>query len=287
MWAWWKVGDLGKMLRDPVTQKAPPFWDAVAVGLTSAVAFWGTLALNIPDFARFARTQKDQVVGQAIGLPTTMAFFVFIGAAVTNATFFVFGKRISDPTEVMAQVGGAPLLIISMTGVAIATLSTNLAANIVSPANDLANLAPKRINFKRGAIIAAVVGALIMPWKLWESSQAYVSTWLLGYGAMLGAVGGIMIADYWLLRRGRLNVDDLYRRGGEYEYARGFNPVALIALVAGIAPNIPGFLGALKVTEASSFFTTIYQWGWFVALFVAGGVYLAGMALRRPNPVLR
>jgi NCS1 family nucleobase:cation symporter-1 len=285
VWAWWRVGDLGKMLETPPLPpgvKAPPFHTALAIGLTSAVAFWGTLALNIPDFARFAKNQKEQVVGQAIGLPTTMAFFVFIGAVVTNATFFIFGTRIGDPTVVMAKIGGAPLLVIAMFGLAVATLSTNLAANIVSPANDLANLAPRKINFRRGALIAATVGALIMPWKLWESSQAYVSTWLLGYGAMLGAVGGVMIVDYWLIRRGKLDLDDLYRRGGVYEYSRGFNPIAIIALVAGIAPNVPGFLGALQVMHTGSLFTTIYQWGWFVALLVAGAVYAGLMAVRRP-----
>ena len=284
IWAWIRVGDLGSMLADPPAAAGvamPPFWTALGVGLTSAVAFWGTLALNIPDFARFAKTQRDQVVGQAIGLPGTMAFFVFIGAAVTNATFFIFGTRIGDPVAVMEKIGGAPLLIIAMFGLAVATLSTNLAANIVSPANDFSNLAPRRISFKTGALIAAVIGILILPWKLWNDSAAYVSTWLLGYGAMLGAVGGVMIVDYWFIRRRVLNVPDLYRRGGEYEYVRGWNPVAMIALVVGVALNVPGFLGAIKVIDPGGFFTTLYQWGWFVALFAAGAVYAAGMQLTR------
>jgi nucleobase:cation symporter-1, NCS1 family len=283
LWAWSKVGDLGAMLRDPerpAGAPAPPLRSALGIGLTSAVAFWGTLALNIPDFSRFARSQRDQVVGQAIGLPATMAFFVFIGAAVTNATFYIFGARIADPTEIIARIGGAPLLVIAMFGLAVATLSTNLAANIVSPANDLSNLAPRRISFRRGAVIAAMVGALILPWKLWESSATYVSTWLLGYGAMLGAVGGVMIVDYWLVRRGRLVVEDLYRRGGAYEYARGFNPAALFALACGVGVNLPGFLGALGVVSPPAPFPTLYEWGWFVAFATAGAVYAAALPRR-------
>ncbi len=281
-WAIWAVGDLGTLLADPELPEGatrPSNWTALAIGLTSAVAFWGTLALNIPDFARFARSQRDQVVGQAIGLPPTMVFFVFIGAVVTNASFLVFGERLADPTLVIERIGGAPLLILSMFGLAIATLSTNLAANIVSPANDLSNLAPRRISFRAGAMIASVIGVLIMPWKLWTDSQAYITQWLLGYGSCLGAIGGVMIADYFLIRRGRLLVDDLYRRGGAYEYRRGFNPVALIALALGILPNLPGFLGTLGVVGAVEPFTTIYEWGWFVALLVAGATYTAGMKL--------
>jgi NCS1 family nucleobase:cation symporter-1 len=282
VWAVWKVGDLGTLLADPALPEGasrPSNWTALAIGLTSAVAFWGTLALNIPDFARYAKSQRDQVVGQAIGLPPTMVFFVFIGAVVTNATFIVFGQRIADPTLVIERIGGAPLLILAMFGLAIATLSTNLAANIVSPANDLSNLAPRKISFRTGAMIASVVGIVIMPWKLWTDSQAYISAWLLGYGSMLGAIGGVMIADYFVIRRGRLVVDDLYRRGGIYEYVRGFNPVALVALVLGILPNVPGFLGAIGALQPGATFTTIYQWGWFVALLVAGATYALGMQL--------
>ena len=287
VWAWWKVGSLSAMLADPPHEgPQPAFSSALGIGLTTAVAFWGTLALNIPDFARYAKNQREQAVGQALGLPTTMAFFVFIGAAVTNATFFIFGARISDPTAVMAKIGSAPLLLIAMFGLAVATLSTNLAANIVSPANDLSNLAPKKISFRTGALIASVVGALILPWKLWEDSAAYVSTWLLGYGAMLGAVGGVMIVDYWILRRGRLNVVDLYRRGGEYEYTRGVNWIAIVALVCGIAINVPGFLGALGSMQPGAFFAKVYEWGWFVALGVAGLVYYAGMSLTRRTHVI-
>jgi NCS1 family nucleobase:cation symporter-1 len=245
------------------------------------VSFWGTLALNIPDFARFARSQREQVVGQAMGLPPTMALFSFIGAAVTNASVLIFGTRIGDPAELSARIGGPALTALALIGLAVATLSTNIAANVVSPANDLANLAPRHIDFRRGALIAAAVGALILPWKLIASAGDYLFTWLLGYGAMLGAVGGIMIADYYVLRRRRLIVDDLYRRGGAYEYRGGWNPVALVALALGIAPNVPGFLGALGVVEPPALFRHLYEWTWFVAFLVAGAVYLVGMKLRK------
>ncbi|HEU5059878.1 MAG TPA: NCS1 family nucleobase:cation symporter-1 [Kofleriaceae bacterium] len=278
-WAWHRVGGLGPMLADPV----PPTkggLSALAIGMTGAVAFWGTLALNIPDFARFARSQKDQIAGQAIGLPATMALFTFIGAVVTNATVLIYGHRIADPDVLAAQIGGPALSMVALLGLAVATLSTNVAANIVSPANDLSNLAPGKINFRRGGLIAATIGAVILPWKLMASAK-YLFVWLLGYGAMLGAVGGIMIADYYLLRRRVLNVDDLYRRGGEYEYRGGFNPVALLALAIGIAPNVPGFLAAAGGPSTSPFFARVYEWAWFVSFFLAGAIYLAGMKLQK------
>jgi nucleobase:cation symporter-1, NCS1 family len=272
------------LLRDP----APPTQhglSALGVGLTGAVAFWGTLALNIPDFARFARSQRDQVLGQTIGLPATMTMFAFIGAAVTNATAVIFGARISDPVELLARIGGPALTVLAMFGLAVATLTTNLAANVVSPANDFSNLSPRRISFRRGAFIAAGIGAAIMPWKLLASAGQYLFAWLLGYGALLGAVGGVMIADYYFVRRCRLRLADLYRRGGVYEYRRGFNPIALVALAAGIAPNVPGFLGAIGAWTPPAFFAEVYKWAWFVAFFLAGLVHLAGMHLLDPAAV--
>lgn len=280
-WAWVKVGSFGALVADPVAATRGG-WSAIGIGLTTAVAFWGTLALNIPDFARFAKSQKDQVVGQALGLPTTMTLFAFIGAAVTNATAIIFGTRISQPDVLLATIGGPGLTVIAMLGLAVATLTTNLAANIVSPANDFSNVAPSKISFKRGAYIAAGIGVAILPWKLMADAGQYLFTWLLGYGAMLGSVGGVMIADYFVVRRCRLEVADLYRRGGAYEYYRGFNLVALAALAIGIAPNVPGFLAALGVMETSTLFTKLYEWAWFVAFFGAGLSYCAGVWLTRP-----
>jgi nucleobase:cation symporter-1, NCS1 family len=272
-WAWVKVGSLGEMLKNP-PETTVSFGDFFGVGLTTAVSFWGTLALNIPDFSRFARSQRDQIAGQALGLPATMAFFAFIGAAVTNATFVIFGTRVADPVALLGKIGGPAMTLIAMFALLVATLTTNLAANVVSPANDFSNAAPRKIDFKTGALITAGLGVVIFPWKLYNDAGAYLFTWLLGYGAMLGSVGGVMIADYFLLRKQKLHVEDLYRRGGRYEYSAGFNPLALIALVAGIVPNVPGFIAALTGGDAGPLFTTIYNWAWFVAFGLSAVVYL-------------
>lgn len=280
VWAWARVGDLSAMLASPA-DSAGFDMDKLAVGLTVGVSFWGTLALNIPDFARFARSQKDQIVGQSIGLPPTMTLFAFIGAAVTNATAIIFGARIADPVALLAQIGGPLLTVLALFGLAVATLTTNLAANVVSPANDFSNLAPRKISFRKGALIASGIGAVIMPWKLLADLGNYLFVWLSGYGAMLGAVGGIMIADYFLVRRRQLDVDALYRRGGPYEYQGGFHIVALLALITGITPSVPGFLGAVDAIALApgSLWARVYHWAWFVSFFLAGAVYLAGVKL--------
>ncbi|MBT6178918.1 MAG: NCS1 family nucleobase:cation symporter-1, partial [Deltaproteobacteria bacterium] len=195
-WAWSHMGDLSSLLAEqkPATRS----WESalLGAGITGGVAFWGTLALNIPDFARYAKNQKEQVIGQTIGLVPTMTAFAFVGAVVTNATVFIFGTRIADPVELVSQIGGPVMTVVSMLALAMATLTTNLAANVVSPANDFSNVAPHKISFKGGALIATVIGILIMPWKLYNDAAQYLFTWLIGYGALLGAVAGVMIADY-------------------------------------------------------------------------------------------
>ncbi len=258
---------------------APSFFSQLGIGLTSAVAFWGTMALSIPDFSRFARSQRDQAIGQAVGLPVTMAMFAFIGAVVTNATVVIFGARIADPVALLARIGGPFIVMLSMLGLSIATLTTNIAANVVAPANDFSNIAPHRIRFKTGALITAAIGILMMPWKLYNDAAAYIFTWLIGYGVLLGPIAGIMIVDYFLIRKRELNVDDLYRRGGEYEYTGGFNRVALFALAAGIAPNLKGFFNALGLMKASAFSIAVYEWAWFVGFFIAAVAHYAGMRL--------
>jgi len=283
IWAWVKVpGGFGAMMADSSAVgggSSMSTFGALGIGITGAVAFWGTLALNIPDFTRYAKSQRDQAVGQAISLPTTMTFYVFIGAAVTNATVLIFGERISDPVKVLSQVGGPVVVIIALVGLIIATISTNLAANVVSPANGFASLLPQKINFRKGALIAAGIGLVIFPWKMWNDPDAYIMTWLGGCGSLLGAVGGIMIADYFLIRKTELNVKDLYRRGGEYEYARGINTIGVSALLIGIAPLIPGFLASIKAWAPPAFFLDLYKWSWFVAFLLAGAVYVVGMTL--------
>lgn len=295
VWAYARSGGWGPMLSAPVVRTASGTAVGFAVrsdvfavfgaGLTSAVAFWGTMALSIPDFSRFARSQRDQAVGQAVGLPGTMALFAFIGAAVTNATGVIFGQRIADPIVLLARVGGPFIVVLSMLGLSIATLTTNIAANVVAPANDFSNIAPHRIRFRSGALITAAIGIVMMPWRLYNDAAAYIFGWLIGYGALLGPIAGIMIVDYFVLRNRQLVVEDLYRRGGAYEYARGINWIAMLALAAGIAPNLPGFLGAIGVIKVSPLAAGIYNWAWFVGLGVAAAVYHIGMRLSaRPAP---
>ena len=288
LWAIDRSGSFAAMLVNPPPKAGDDtgYGRILGAGLTSAVSFWGTLALNIPDFSRFAKNQRAQAVGQLLGLPLTMAFMAFVGAVVTNATLTIFGERISDPVVLLGKVGGTGTTIIAMLALLVATLTTNVAANIVGPANDFSNVSPSKISFRMGCVITAVLGLIIMPWRLYNDAGAYLFTWLLGYGAMLGAVAGVMIVDYWFIRGQRLDLDDLYKRDGAYTFRKGWNPVAVVALMAGIAPNIPGFLGALGVVTVGEPWTTIYEWAWFVAFGIAGLVHFVGSKMF-PSPLGR
>jgi NCS1 family nucleobase:cation symporter-1 len=282
VWAAVRAGGLGPMLQNPggsAVRRLGGLGSVFGAGLTSAVAFWGTMALSIPDFSRYARSQRDQVIGQAVGLPGTMALFAFIGAAVTNATVVIFRTRISDPVALLARIGGPLMIMLSMAGLVIATLTTNIAANIVAPANAFSNVAPHKIGFKQGAMITAIIGIVMLPWRLYNDAAAYIFTWLIGYGALLGPVAGIMIADYFVVRRGELVVDDLYRRDGSYEYARGFNWIAIGALLLGVAPSLPGFVTALRGVPARGVFGTIYNWAWFVGFLLSAVIHVVAMRL--------
>ena len=281
IWAWVRVGSWSAMLQNPAVGPSgrPAVGSVFGAGLTSAVAFWGTMALSIPDFSRYARSQRDQVIGQAVGLPATMALFAFIGAAVTNATLVIFGTRIADPVALLARIGGPFMIMLSMAGLIVATLTTNIAANIVAPANAFSNIAPHRISFKQGAMVTAVIGIVMMPWRLYNDAAAYIFTWLIGYGALLGPIAGIMIADYFVVRRGVLIVDDLYSRHGAYEYSHGVNWLAVGAFAAGVAPSLPGFIAALRGTPASGVFGGIYNWAWFVGFLLSASIYALGMRL--------
>lgn len=278
IWAYVRGGGFGPILSLPARfESAGEFWRFFFPSLTAMVGFWATLSLNIPDFSRFVKSQRAQVLGQAIGLPPSMVLFSFIGVAVTSATPLIFGEVIWDPIELLGRIGRPMTVLIAMIGLSIATLSTNLAANVVSPANDFSNLAPSRISFRAGGYITAVIGVVMMPWKLIESSQGYIFTWLIGYAALLGPIGGILIADYWILRKQNLTVDDLYRRGGAYEYRSGFNPVAIAALVLGVLPNVPGFLATAfpgAFSNVPAFWTELYSYSWFLGFLLAGGLYL-------------
>ena len=184
--------------------------------LTGMVGFWATLSLNIPDFTRYAVSQNAQIKGQIIGLPPSMTIFSFIGVVVTSATTIIYGTTIWDPLVLVVKFDSKILVSLAMIAVAISTLATNIAANIVSPANDFANLAPSKINFRKGGYITGIIGICIFPWKLIADPSGYIFTWLVGYSSLLGPVGGIMIADYYFIRKQTLEVDDLYNSKGIY-----------------------------------------------------------------------
>jgi NCS1 family nucleobase:cation symporter-1 len=251
------------------------------------VGFWATLSLNIPDFTRYAKSQKAQVRGQAIGLPPSMTLFAFIGVVVTSATTIVFGATIWDPLVLAGRFESRMLVTVAMIAVAISTLATNIAANIVSPANDFANLAPSKINFRMGGFITGLIGLLIFPWKLIADPSGYIFTWLVAYSSLLGPVGGIMIADYYFFRRQVLSLHDLYEFHGSYTYSKGYNVAALVSLALGIAPNIPGFLVVIKAVSAESFpqwLTNLYNYAWFVGFLVSASSYLLLMR-KKERPV--
>ncbi len=286
-WAYHAAGGFGPMLSQPSAfapgqPKSGQFLVFFLPALTGMIGFWATLSLNIPDFSRYAHTQRDQVVGQALGLPLTMALYAFIGVAVTSATTLIYGRMIWDPIEVLGHFQNPAVLVAAMAALCIATLATNIAANVVSPANDFANLAPQRISFRVGGLITGLIGIVIMPWKLAEDPTGYIFTWLLGYSALLGPIGGILIADYFVRRRCRLNLAALYRSDGEYRYTGGFSVVALVALVVAVLPSLPGFLvqvSAISGAGLSPLLLGIYNYAWFAGFGIAFVVYLALRAL--------
>src|SRR4029079_19325158 len=201
-WAISRGGGLGRTLSESARLQSShvPFWQLFPAALTANVGYWATLSLNIPDFTRYARSQRSQALGQALGLPATMTAFAFIGVAVTSATIVIFGEAIWDPVVLIARIGSAPIIIFRALIVLIAQLTTNMAANVVSPANDFSSLSPRRISYVTGGLVTAAIGIVMMPWKLYADASAYIFTWLIGYSSLMGAIGGILIADYWVLR---------------------------------------------------------------------------------------
>ncbi len=284
-WAISAANGLGSILQQPskFTTNAA-FWDFFFPALTGMVGFWATLSLNIPDFTRYAKSQKAQIMGQAIGLPPSMTLFSFIGVMVTSATVIIYGEMIWDPLVLAGKFESKFLVTVAMIAVAISTLATNIAANIVSPANDFANLAPNKINFKTGGLITGIIGIFIFPWKLIADPNGYIFTWLIAYSSLLGPVGGIMIADYYFIRKQQLFIEDLYNAKGAYTFNKGSNNRAIISLLLGIIPNIPGFLLQIKVISPTAFpswILDLYHYAWFVGFFVSGICY---MFLMKPRP---
>src|SRR5216684_3352024 len=241
---WWitsMAGGFGPVLSAPSKfHSTAEFLRFFIPSLTGMVGFWATVALNIPDFTRYAKSQKAQMWGQALGLPAAMTLYSFIGVAVTSASAVIFGEPIWDPVVLLGKFNQPVVASIALVALLVATLNTNVAANVVSPSNDFSNLNPRLISFRTGGLITGVIGVVMMPWKLMTDFSSYIFGWLVGYSGLLGPIAGVMIADYFLVRRSRLKVDDLYRRNGIYEYDGGVNWRAVAALIAGVVVALLG-----------------------------------------------
>jgi NCS1 family nucleobase:cation symporter-1 len=261
-----KAGGFGPMLSAPSRfTSTGSFLRFFIPSLTAMVGYWATLSLNIPDFTRYAKNQDAQIVGQAFGLPVAMTLYSFIGIAVTSASQVVFGEPIWNPIVLLGRFHQPVVAFLGLIAVLIATLNVNIAANVVSPSNDFSNLAPRLISFRTGGMITGFLGLAMMPWKIMQSFGNYIFGWLVGYSGLLGPVAGIMVTDYFLIRKTKLDCYSLYRRGGIYEYRRGINLVALIALVLGVAAALVG-----RFVPAVSF---LYDYAWFIGFFLSGGLY--------------
>lgn len=263
IWAMHRADGLGPILARPGKFATfAEFWRLFVPSLTGMVGFWATLALNIPDLTRYAKSQRAQVTGQLLGLPTTMTLFAFIGVAVTSASVLIFGEAIWDPVALVSKLGSPLAIVVALALILVATITTNVAANVVAPANGFANLWPRRITFGIGGLITGVLGVLIQPWRLLSDFSAYVFGWLVGYSALLGPIAGILIADYWWVRRGRLSLADLYRRDGIYGRVNGR---AMVALALGTGVALVGLVvPALR---------PLFDYAWFVGFAVAFGTH--------------
>ena len=280
LWARSKAGGFGPMLATPSKfQTFGEFFRFFIPSLTGVVGFWATVSLNIPDFTRYARSQRDQMIGQALGLPATMTFYSFIGIAVTSATLIIYGQALWDPVAVLSRLGNPFAVVIAMLALLMATLNVNVAANVVSPANDFSNLSPRRVSFRTGGLITCLVGIAMQPWKLMANYGSYIFGWLVGYSGFLGPIAGVLICDYFIVRKKKLMTEDLYRRGGQYEYSRGFNWQAIAALAAGAAVAFIGLLlPPLRI---------LYNYAWFVGFAVSFVTYFLLMRAASPQPLIQ
>lgn len=289
IWASWRAGGLGHVLSASAAlqKQHNNFWHIFPGALTASVGYWATLSLNIPDFTRYARSQKSQMLGQAIGLPLTMTAFAFIGVTVTSATLLIYGVAIPNPVELMARFDSVAIILFATAVIFAAQLTTNMAANVVSPSNDFSNLNPRLISYVTGGLITAIIGVLMMPWKVMASMGAYIFTWLIGYSGLMGAIAGILICDYWVLRSQRLQLAELFNVRGVYSYSNGVNWRAMITLFFAIAPVVPGFIRAATTPGGQisdpNFFDTMYTYAWFVTFglgFVIYYILMSGQVRR-------
>ncbi len=274
-----QAGGLGPVVEESGTLGwGGDFWAVFPLSLMGMIAFWSTLSLNMPDFTRFGRSQKEQAVGQALGLPTTMTLFPLVGVLTTSATVIVYGEAIWDPVALTGKLENPIALVVMLAALALATLTTNVAANVVSPSYDFSNAWPSKISFKTGGIITGIIGVVIMPWNLLSTPELYIFTWLGFYGGLTGAIAGVIIADYWLIRKTKMSLPDLYKPEGIYRYARGWNWRAVVALVIGAflalggAYSAPG-TGPFPENGFISILKPLYDYSWLAALVIAFVIY--------------
>jgi NCS1 family nucleobase:cation symporter-1 len=274
-WAVDRADGLGPLLAQP--GKFATFAEFLPIfipSLTAMIGYWATLSLNMPDFTRFGRSQREQMVGQVVALPTTMSVFAAMGVLITSATVIIFGEAIWDPVKLVGRFTSPWVVAISMFTIVVATVSVNIAANVVSPANDFANAFPRYISFKTGGLITGLLGIFMQPWNLLADASGYIFNWLLGYSGGLGSIAGVLIADYWVVRRTRLELEDLYLKDGAYTYQAGWNPAAVVATLVGCALAWGGLvIPALK---------PLYDYAWFVGFAASFLVYV--LLQRGPAP---
>jgi NCS1 family nucleobase:cation symporter-1 len=270
IWALTAAHGFGPLISMPSKFKTfGEFFKVFIPSLTGMVGFWATLSLNIPDFTRYARSQKEQVLGQAFGLPPTMILFSAFGIIITSAAMVIYGQAIWDPVQIVSKFTNPLILLVGFFGIVVASLSVNIAANTVSPANDFSNLYPKKISFKMGGLITGIIGILIMPWKLLADPSGYIFNWLGTYSGFLGPIAGVLICDYWITKKTKLNLRDLYMVEGEYNYSKGFNIKAIVALVLGVFVAIIG-----KIVPPLHI---LFDYAWFVGFAVSFFSYWALM----------
>jgi len=281
-WAVWRAGGLGYLFREPgkFTTWAE-FRPVFIPSLTAMIGFWATLSLNMPDFTRFGRSQREQAIGQVVALPTTMTVFAAMGIVITSAAIVIYPRmslnELWDPVKLIGQFDQAWVVAISMFTVVVATLSVNIAANVVSPANDFANAFPRWISFRTGGLITGIVGILMQPWRLLADPSGYIFNWLLGYSGGLGSIAGVLVADYWLVRRKQLHLGDLYRTKGVYTYAAGWNWRAVVATLVGCGLAWIGLLVPML--------RPLYDYAWFIGFGASAIIHLLLMKLAPPVEV--
>jgi nucleobase:cation symporter-1, NCS1 family len=286
IWILFKAGGLGPILSQPSKVGwGPDFWVLFFPSLMAMIAFWSTLSLNMPDFTRFGAGQRQQMLGQTLGLPTTMSFFAILSILITSGTVVIYGEAIWDPIALANRFDNTLVVALALVTVLIATVSVNIAANVVSPSYDFSNALPKLISRRAGAMITGVIGVLIVPWYLYENPSLYIFTWLQTYGGLLGSIAGVLIGGYWVINRTRLDLVDLYREEGRYWFSAGFNWRALVATVVGIVLAVGGAYtkagtpGPFPADGLIPFLKPLYDYSWAIGLVAS---LLTFVVLSRP-----